>query len=114
MDAVRAVVVFEAACVINELEWKSRHKYKCEYAREYACELARDSLLALGIVGIRAVARQRLTKALGAAIASCRPRAFRLPSLLVGGTPLLAFYKHCTGPVHLIATVMKKRDCTYS
>ena len=32
VDALRAVVVFEAACAINELERKSRHKYKCEYA----------------------------------------------------------------------------------
>ena len=51
MDALRAVVVFEAACAINELERKSRHKYKCEYVREYAreytCALASDALLVL-------------------------------------------------------------------
>ena len=29
VDAVRAVVFFEAACVINELEWKPRHTRKC-------------------------------------------------------------------------------------
>ena len=49
MDAVRTVVSFEAAFVINELKRKSRHKYKYEYACEYACELARDSLLAFGV-----------------------------------------------------------------
>ena len=34
-----------------------------------------------------------LTKALGATATALRPRAFRLPPLLVGGAPLFAFYK---------------------
>ena len=34
-----------------------------------------------------------LTLAFGATIASSRPRAFCLPSLLVGGAKLFAFYK---------------------
>ena len=38
MEAIRAVVFFETACVINELEWKSRHKYKCEFERERECK----------------------------------------------------------------------------
>ena len=38
VDAVRAVVFFEAARATNELEWKSRHTYKCEYERECECE----------------------------------------------------------------------------
>ena len=54
-----------------------------------------------------------LTLALGATATEFRPRAFRLPPLLVGGTPLLAFYKHCTGPVPLIAMVMDKGKRTY-
>ena len=49
-----------------------------------------------------------LTLALGATATALRPRAFRLPALLVGGAPLFASCKHCTGPVPLIATVMKK------
>ena len=43
--------------------------------------------------------KQPLTLALGATIASCRPHAFRLPPLLVGGAPLFAFYKQCTARV---------------
>ena len=54
-----------------------------------------------------------LTLALGATATALRPRAFRLPFALVGGAPLFTRCKYCTGPVPLIATVMKKRKGTY-
>ena len=37
--------------------------------------------------------KEPLTLALGATATALRPRAFRLPPLLVGGAPLFAFYK---------------------
>ena len=58
------------------------------------------------------VQMEPLTLALGATATALRPRAFRLPPLLVGGAPFFAFYKHCAGPVPLIAMVMNKRKRT--
>ena len=56
---------------------------------------------------------QPLTLALGATIASSRPRAFGLPSLLVGSAKLFAVYKKCTARVPLIAMVVNDQTPTY-